>query len=94
MALPWVACEQAHIWEHTREGQSDAGARVIGEAATVQRAATPREGEPALISANFSLPPPNHRNEVIQLNVRGNMKFDSNVDSSLTVANLGSVKWS
>ena len=56
------------------------------------RAAKPRESEPALISANFSLPPPNRRNEVIQVNVGGNMKFDSNVDSSLTVANLVSVK--
>ena len=58
------------------------------------RAAKPRESEPALISANLSLPPPNHRNEVIQLNVGRDMKFDSNVDSSLTVANLGGVKWS
>ena len=73
---------------------SDAGERVSGEAATVTQAATPREGELALISANFSLPPPNYRNEVIQLNVGGIIKFDSNVDSSLTVANLGSVKWS
>ena len=42
----------------------------------------------------FHFHPPNRRNEVIQLNVGGNMKFDSNVDSLLTVANLGDVKWS
>ena len=65
-----------------------------GEAAIVTREAKPRESEPALISANFSLPPPNGRNEVVQLNVGGNMKFDSNVDSSLTVPNVGGVKWS
>ena len=65
-----------------------------GEVAIVTRAAKPQESEPALISADFSLPPPNRRNEVIQLNVGGNMKFDSNVDSSLTVANLGGIKWS
>ena len=52
-----------------------------GEAAIVTLAAKPRESEPALISANFSLPPPNRRNEEIQLNVGGNMEFDSNVDS-------------
>ena len=69
-------------------------ARVSGKAMIVTRVAKPRESEPALISANFSLPPPNHRNEAVQLNVGGNMKFDSNVDSSLTVANLGGVKWS
>ena len=73
---------------------SDAGARVSGEAAIVTRAAKPRESEPALISANCSLPPLNHGNEVIKLKVGGNMKFDSNVESSLTVANLGGVKWS
>ena len=70
------------------------GARVSGEAAIVTRAGKLRESEPALISANFSLPPPNLKNEIIQLNVGGNMKFDSNVESSLTVANLGAVKWS
>ena len=43
-----------------------------------------RESEPALISVIFSLPPPNRRNEIIQLNFTANVKFDSKVDSSLT----------
>ena len=86
----------SHLRAQARAAKSasDAGARVSGEAATITRAAQPREGEPALISANFSLPPTNRRNEIIPLNVGGNMKSDSNVDSSLTVANLGAVKWS
>ena len=43
-----------------------------------------RESEPALISVIFSPPPPNRRNEIIQLNFTANIKFDSKVDSSLT----------
>ena len=43
-----------------------------------------RESEPALISVIFSLPPPNRRNEIIQLNFTANIKFESKVDSSLT----------
>ena len=66
----------SHLRAHARATKSEFKSEAILQGL--------RESEPALISVIFSLPPPNRRNEIIQLNFTANVKFDSKVDSSLT----------
>ena len=66
----------SHLRAHERVAKSEFKSEAILQGL--------RESEPALISVIFSLPPPNRRNEIIQLNFTANVKFDSKVDSSLT----------
>ena len=66
----------SHFRAHARVAKSAFRSEAILQAV--------QESEPALISVIFSLSPPNHRNEIFQLNFTANIKFDSKVDSSLT----------
>ena len=66
----------SHLGAHARAAKSEFKSEVILQGV--------RESEPTLTSVNFSLPPSNRRNEIIQLNFTANLKFDSKVDSPLT----------
>ena len=66
----------SHLRAHARAAKSEFKSEAILQGV--------RESEPALISVIFSLPPPNRRNEIIQLNFAANIKFESKLDSSLT----------
>ena len=63
----------SHLGAHVRAAKSEFKSEVILYGV--------RESEPALTSVNFSLPPSNRRNEIIQLIFTANLKFDSKVDS-------------